>query len=189
VPETYSVPDVYFDVWYYFADDPCGDLGTADPTGDGVVCDLDNAIYDPLLLSSCHRFWIYPDEWFIDDGLQSIRFGFEPLDQKFNKPEIRPLEVGIMPLPLYDYNFNLVNPIIPFLKPTISIWTMNEELIVDGAEMTIGLRHGSYRSNPYIMRYDLDTSSFYKGTYKYRVTIAMPDGSTRVSKNFILTIN
>ena len=189
VPDTYTVPDVYFDVWYYFADDPCGELGTADPTGDGVVCDLDATIYDPLLLSSCHRFWIYPDEWFIDDGLQSIRFGFEPLDQKFNKPEARPLEVGIMPLPLYDYNFNLVNPIIPFLKPTISIWNMSEELIVDEAAMVIAMRHGSYRSNPYVMRYDLNTSSFYKGPYKYRATITMPDGSTRVSKSFIFTIN
>ena len=185
VPETFDVPDVYYDVWYYFADNPCvGDSGTAAATD----CDIDAVAYDSELLSTCHRFWLYPDGWFVDDGLQSIRFGFEPLDQKFHDPEIRPLEVGLMPLPLYDYNFNLVNPIIPYLTPTITIKTMREEKLVDGAAMTIGLRQGSYRSNPWIMRYNLDTSKYLKGTYKYYITLTLPDGSTRVSKSFIFTI-
>jgi hypothetical protein len=177
------VPDVYFDLWYYFPDDPCGQLGTA-----GTECDIDDPQYDDFLLKCCHRFWVYPDEWFCNDGLQSINFGFEPLTQRFHSPEKRPLEVGIMPLPLYDYNFNLVNPMIPFLRPTINIETQNHELLVDDEAARIGVRQGSYRSNPWTIQYDLDTTKFLKGTYRYWLTLALPDGSTRVSKKFIITI-
>jgi hypothetical protein len=180
----FEVPDVYYDVWHYFATDPCGSLGT-----DTDECDIDDDAYSSLLLSCCHRFWVYPDEWFCDDRLQTIRFGFEPLDQRFHSPEVRPLEVGLMPLPLYDYNFNLVNPIIPFLSPTISVETQNGELLVDAEACRIGLRHGSYRSNPWSIQWDLDTSRFYKGTYRYFITLTLPDGSTRVSRKFIFTIS
>jgi len=183
VPSNFSVPDVYFDVWYYFADNPCGDLGTG-PT----ECDIDDPIYQDKLLRCCNRFWIYPEEWFCDNGLQTLRFGFEPLDQRFHQPELRPLEIGIMPLPLYDYNFNLVNPIIPFLQPRITIETQHNELLVDDDVARIGIRQGSYRSNPYVVQYDLDTTKFLKGTYRYRIKLILPNGQTRVSQNFILII-
>ena len=184
IPNDFAVPDVYFDVWYYFADNPCSP-GT-DPTSSD--CDIDSDAYSSQLLSCCHRFWVYPDEWFCNDGLQTVRFGFEPLDQKFHKPEFRPLEIGLMPLPLYDYNFNLVNPLIPYLEPTISIETQNCELLVDKSPCRIGVRQGSYRSNPWVIQYDLDTSGFLKGTYRYWITLTLPDGTTRVSRKFIITI-
>lgn len=183
IPSDFSVPDVYFDVWYYFADNPCGDLGT-NPT----ECDIDDPIYSDRLLKCCNRFWIYPEEWFCENGLQTLRFGFEPLDQRFHQPELRTLEIGIMPLPLYDYNFNLVNPIIPFLQPRITIETQHNELLVDDDMARIGIRQGSYRSNPYVIQYDLDTTKFLKGTYKYRVKLILPNGQTRVSQSFIMTI-
>lgn len=184
IPNDFSVPDVYFDLWYYFAEDPCGELGT-----EGTECDIDDEQYDPLLLKCCHRFWVYPDEWFCNDGLQTVRFGFEPLDQRFHSPEVRPLEIGLMPLPLYDYNFNLVNPLIPFLRPTITMETQHCELLVDNEPARMGIRQGSYRSNPWVIQYDLDTTRFLKGTYRYWITLNLPDGSTRVSRKFILTIS
>jgi len=185
IPEDFVVPDVYFDVWYYFADNPCGEFGTEDISD----CNIDDTSYDSLLLKSCNRFWIYPDEWFVNNSLQTVRFGFEPLDQKFFKPELRPLEVGLMPLPLYDYNFNLVNPMIPFLEPKISIETQHCESIVSDVPARIGVRQGSYRSNPWVVQYDLDTSNYYKGTYRYWITLSLPDGTTRVSRKFIFTVN
>lgn len=183
IPADFAVPDVYFDVWYYFADDPCGALGTA-----GTECDIDNAAYGDLLLKCCHRFWVYPENWFCSDDLQTIRFGFEPLDQKFYSPERRPLEVGLMPLPLYDYNFNLVNPMMPYLRPTIRIETQHNELLVNDGECTIGLRQGNYRSNPYVIQYNLDTTQFLKGTYQYQIKLTLPNGSTRVSRKFIFSV-
>jgi len=184
IPVEFEVPDVYFDVWYYFASNPCGEFGT-----DITACDIDDPNYDSMLIKCCHRFWIYPDEWFCDDRLQTIRFGFEPLDQRFQSPENRTLEVGLMPLPLYDYNFNLVNPIIPFLSPTITIETQNCELLVDDEPCRIGIRQGAYRSNPWVIQYDLDTTRFLKGTYRYFIKLNLPNGSTRVSRKFILTIS
>lgn len=183
IPADFAVPDVYFDVWYYFTEDPCGVLGTA-----GTECDIDSTAYSDLLLKCCHRFWVYPENWFCGDDLQTIRFGFEPLDQRFYSPERRPLEVGLMPLPLYDYNFNLVNPMMPYLKPTIRIETQHNELLANDAECTIGLRQGTYRSNPYVIQYDLDTSNFLKGTYQYQIKLTLPNGTTRVSRKFIFTI-
>jgi hypothetical protein len=184
IPPDFSVPDVYFDVWYYFAINPCGQLGTGTD-----VCDIDDLTYDGMLLRCCHRFWIYPDEWFCDDQLQTIRFGFEPLDQKFQSPENRPLEVGLMPLPLYDYNFNLVNPIIPFLSPTITIETQHCEVLAQDEPCRIGIRQGAFRSNPWVIQYDLNTTRFLKGTYRYSIKLVLPNGSTRVSQKFILTIS
>jgi len=184
IPTDFPVPDVFFDLWYYFADNPCGQLGT-----EGTECDIDDPKYDEFLLKCCHRFWVYPDGWFCNDGLQTVRFGFEPIDQQFNSPEVRPLEVGLMPLPLYDYNFNLVNPLIPFLQPTISIETQNRELLIDNESARMGIRQGSYRSNPWVIQYDLDTSKFLNGTYQYWITLNLPDGSSRVSRKFIITIN
>lgn len=180
VPADAVVPDVYFDVWYFFSTDP-----RTETTG-GSFDELSE--HEDKLISVCNRFWVYPDDWYADGGLETIRFAFEPLDQKFNKPENRALEVGLMPLPLYDYNFNLVAPIIPYLDAKISIKTENDETVVDGAAMTIKLRQGSYRTNPFVLNYILDTSNFYIGTYKYRILITLPDGTTRVSGNFYFTI-
>lgn len=184
IPTDFESPDVYFDVWYYFPEDPCGSLGS-----EGTSCDIDSGLYDSMLIKCCHRFWVYPDEWMCDDKLQTIRFGFEPLDQKFYSPEERPLEVGLMPLPLYDYNYNLVTPMIPFLQPTITIETQNNELLVCDEACRIGIRQGSYRSNPWVVQYDLDTTRFLKGTYRYFIKLKMPNGSTRVSRKFIITIS
>lgn len=184
IPNDAQVPDVYFDVWHFFATDPCGQLGTV-----GTECNIDDPIYDPLQLKACHRFWVYPDEWFTDDRLQTLRFAFEPLDQRFHYPEIRTLEIGLMPLPLYDYNFNLVNPIIPFLQPTISVETQQHELLIDNAVCRIGLRQGSFRANPYVVQYDLNTTEFLKGTYQYQITLRLPNGLTITSRRFIFTVS
>lgn len=179
VPVDWSAPDVYFDIWYWYPDNPCSGGGS---------CDLDDPQLVKQLLSCCNRFWIYPDEWFCTDALQSVRFGFEPLDQRFNTPEVRPLQVGIMPLPLYDYNYNLVAPLIPYLRPTITIQTTNSETLYQDEPMAIKLRQGSFRSNPWVLSYLLDTDKFLKGTYQYKVTMWLPDGTSRTSQSFIFTV-
>jgi hypothetical protein len=178
IPVDFTAPDVYYDVWSYYPTDPCNT----------TTCDLNDSALTSQLSTECHRFWIYPDDWFSADKLQTIRFAFEPLDNKFHTPELRPLEIGIMPLPLYDYNFNLVTPMIPYLNPTITIETRNCELLVDKDPCRIGFRQGSYRSNPYVIAYDIDTNLFLKGTYQYQVCLNLPDGSSRVSQKFIFSI-
>lgn len=178
-----EVPNVYFDVWEYFADDPRPeDCASTDAT----ECDLDD--YASALLKCCHRFWLFPDNWLCSDDLETVNFGFEPLNQRFNSPEKRPLQVGFMPLPLYDYNRALVNPMLPYLQATITVKTRSCELLVDAEEMRIGLRSGSYRNNPYVFKWDLDTTRFLKGTYQYRITVTLPDGSTRVSPDCFFTV-
>lgn len=194
IPQDMAVPDVFFDVWSYIPTNPCEMSEFSDgcvESTDGCIqyADLDSADISGLILQSCNKFWVYSDDWYTQDSLTSIRLGFEPLDQKFNHPEIRPLEIGIMPLPLYDYDFNLVAPILPNLIGTITIETENNEVLVNAAPMTIGLRQGSYRTNPYVFRYMIDTSNFLKGTYRYSVTARLPDGTTRTSKQFALTIS
>lgn len=174
VPSDVIVPDIYFDVWYFFGSNPgANDLSS----------------YANLLEQKCNRFWIYPDNWYVDGGLDTIRLAFEPLDIKFRKPERRPLEIGITPMPLYDYNYNLVAPIIPYSTSSISIWTGNRELVVQNEPCTIKLRQGSYRTNPFVISYNLDTCRLFIGTYRYRVTLTLPDGSTRVSGDFYLTVS
>lgn len=177
VPHDAVVPDVYFDQWYWYSTNP--HIGT--------VTDLSH--YESQLLKQCNRFWVYPDDWYIDGGLQTINLAFEPLNQKYNKPEVRPLEIGLMPLPLYDYDFNLVTPLIPYLNPTISIWTENYEPIITNAVAKTKLRQGSFKSNPFVVSYLLDTSGFFIGTYKYRVTLHLPDGTTRISQDLYFTIS
>lgn len=181
IPSDAVVPDVYFDVWYFWGNDPTSGTGTGGTDG--------YEAYTNSLLTQCNKFWVYPDQWYVDGGLQTLRFGFEPIDIKFNKPEKRPLEVGIMPLPLYDYNYNLVAPLIPHLQYTIDIETENCEAIVEDGDCSLKLRQGAYRSNPWLISYMLDTSLFFIGTYKYRITAHLPDGTTRTSGDFILTIS
>jgi hypothetical protein len=196
VPPDIPVPDVYFDVWTYLPTNPCllqeeygSEAVCLEDTSGCIYPDFDNPIVTGMLLQACNKFWVYSDDWDVSDSLTSIRLGFEPLDQKFNQPEVRPLEIGIMPLPLYDYNFNLVAPILPYLTATITIETEFREVLVTDAPMEIGLRQGSYRSNPYVFRYMVHTDRFLKGTYQYSIVVTLPDGSTRCSKKFILTIS
>lgn len=174
VPKDAVAPDIYFDVWYFFGEHP----STSDSTA-----------AESQLINVQNRFWVYPDKWYADGGLTTIRFDFEPLDIKFRKPEIRPLELGVMPLPLYDFDFNHVSCLLPYLEPTISIFTENCELLVEDEPCTIKIRQGSYRVNPFVISYNLDTSRFLIGTYRYRITVPLPDGTTRVSKDYYLTIH
>lgn len=190
IPTDLVVPDVYLDLWSFIPTNPC------DIAEFAALCDTDNCYPDltadalaDLVLTVCNRFWVYPDDWGANDGLETIQLGFEPLTQKFRQPEQRPLEVGITPLPMYDYNFNLVAPVIPFIQGTVTIKTMNNEILVDEGAMEMGLRQGSYRTNPFVLRYSIDTMVFLIGTYKYRVTATLPDGTSRTSGDFILTIS
>jgi hypothetical protein len=60
--------------------------------------------------------------------------------------------------------------------------------MVDNELMDIGLRQGSYRSNPFVAKYLLDTGRFLSGTYDYFITTQLPDGQTLVSPKYTLTI-
>lgn len=189
VPADAQVPDVYFDLWYYYADNPCNNEGTDVTAGtDGEACDLDSDDVELELLTSCHRFWMYPDGWATTDELSNVEFGFEALNIHFNAPETKMLQVGLMPLPLYDFDYNLIAPLIPYLTATISVETRHGELIIDAEDMTIGIRQGAYRTNPFVLRWLLDTSRFLIGTYRYKVTVTLPDGTTRTSPWAIFTV-
>lgn len=185
VPPEFKAPDVYIDVWYFYPYDPCNPpsyVGTQGTSGTG--CDCNDPIFQDLLVQCCHRFWVYPDSWYCNDNLQCVNFAFEPLSTRFNFPETRCLEIGLMPLPLYSYNRNLVNPIIPYLNPTITIGTQFCDVLVQDGPMEMGLRQGQYRSNPWTVKYNLNTSQFMRGSYWYQIKLTLPDGSTRVSQKF-----
>jgi hypothetical protein len=168
VPTDFDAPEIYFDVWRFIGDDPGG---TVDPD------DEDESTW----ISQCNRFWVYPDNWYVDDELVTFRVGFEALDKHFFKPEVRNLEVGIEPLPLYDFDYNRIIPLIPQLLPQIHIETENGEVLVENDACKMGLRQGSYRTNPFVVQYRIDTDQFLIGTYKYRVTLVFPNGETRTS--------
>ena len=172
VPKSYP-QDIYFDVWRF----------VADPPGSG-----DDITNPDLLQSQANRFWVSPDGWFLDDGLETVRFTFEPMDQKFRKPEKRILEVSIIPQPLYDFNCNQVMPLIPQLCPAIKIETENCELLVDWEPCAIGLRMGAYKDSPFTVQFLLDTSRFLVGTYRYQIMIQLPNGQTRISEKMIFTV-
>ena len=125
----------------------------------------------------------------MDAGLETLRIGFEPIDCKFSRGEVRTLEVGMMPLPLYDFDYNFVAPIIPYLTAKISVSTDQNELLIESDPMRIGLRQGSYRSNPFVLQYTLDTRKLLRGSYKYQVTIILPNGESRVSPAFNLQVS
>lgn len=166
---------IYFDVWRFIGSEP--------EVSNGSVIDFDN---EDLWHSQCNKFWVFPDGWFLDDGLITPRFAFEPQDRIFRKGEIRNLEVGVMPLPLYDFNQNRILPLMPQLCPFITISTENGEILagLERAPCKIGLRQGTYRSNPYVIQCLLDTNNFLKGTYVYRISVDMPNGETRISDPF-----
>lgn len=175
VPDDVEVPDSFIDVWSFVGDELAG--SDFDLT--------DESLWD----ESCGKFFIIASNvWTGDDNLLTVRFGFEPLDLNFTKPEIRQLEVGIMPLPLYDYDWNKIVPLIPHLQATISIETLNGEIVLDAGAMELALRQGSHRTNPFVARRLIDTGTFQIGTYKYYVSLALPNGETRVSQKLHLSI-
>ena len=183
VPTTIGTPDIYFDEWQY--------IPTVPDSWD-TLSDDDKWVYlndESHWQSSCQRFWLYPDSFFVDSGLESIKLGFESIDIKLHQPEIKTIEVGITPLPLYDFDFNFVAPIIPHLRAFISIWTDFNELVIDTKEMNVGIRQGSYRTNPFVLKFKIDSSSLLKGSYKYRTTVCLPNGESRVSPDFFLQIS
>lgn len=176
-------PDIFFDVWSYIPTDPGGSGGTDLTSG---CSELDD---ETLWQSCCNRFWLYPDGFFCDDGLANIKLGFEPTDIKLRQPEKRTIEIGITPLPLYDFDYNRIAPIIPMLNAKITIMTENCEVLVSDAPMSLGLRDGTFRSNPFVAKYLVDTTTFLKGSYKYRVTLDLPNGESRVSPDFVLQVS
>lgn len=176
---------VYYDVWEFVGDpcQPCIDVtNVTDITGS---CDVDSL--SPVL-SKCSQFFVSDQCWNIDDGLRKLNIGFEPLSSRFQQPESRTLEVGITPLPLYDFSAKQINPIIASLDAKITIMTSYNEILVDAEDMCVGLKQGSYRSNPYVLQYLLNTNRFLKGTYKYRIDVNLPNGETRSSPYFNLAI-
>jgi hypothetical protein len=171
-------PDIFFDVWSYIPEEP------------DSASDLDAVLDDETRWQRCcNEFWLLPDGFYCDSGLTNIRFGFEPIDVKFNQPEVRTLEVGLTPLPLYDFEYNKVAPIIPHLRAFITLRTENCELLVDREPMRIGLRQGTYRSNPFVLQYTFDSNRVLKGTYQYQVAVCLPNGESRVSKFFSLQVS
>lgn len=184
VPESgIVVPDIFFDVWSYIPNDP--GIST-DSAGELDISLLDN---EDLYVQCCNEFWLYNDSFFCDSGLSNIRLGFEALDIKFNQPEIRTLEVGVMPLPLYDYDYNKIAPIIPQLSAYFTLQSDNCELLIDKDPMKIGLRQGTYRSNPFVLQYEFDTRRVLKGSYKYQVLVCLPNGESRASPFFNLQVS
>jgi len=173
-------PGCYYDVWGFIGclDAICTDISSID---------WDNEQY---WSKQSNRFFVGDCAWYVDAELSSIRIGFEPIDNRFQHPEVRFLEVGLTPLPLYDYDYKRLASIIPNLHATITFMTQYGycETVIDGEAMQIGLREGSYRSNPYVFRYLLDTKRFLKGTYRYRVDVALPDGQTRSSPLYNVAI-
>jgi len=170
VPETFK-EGIYFDVWRFIGSEPSS------------LTDFD---YDDesLWISQCNKFWVFQDGWFLDDGLITPRFAFEPLDKRFRKGELRNLEVSIMPLPLYDWDQSRIGPIIPQICPYIEVSTEEGE-ILEGLEKfpcKMGLRQGTYRTNPYVVQCNLATSGFLKGSYRYRIILDLPNGENRISE-------
>ena len=177
IPDTFE-PDIYIDDWLFIGDELT--------VSSGSELDFDD---ETLWDSFCNKFWVFSGGgWYVDDGLIVPKFGFEALDREFVRPEIRTLEVGMMPLPLYDYDYNRIAPLIPQLTATISIETANKEVIIDGAACRIGLRQGSFRTNPFVVQYTIDTGTFIMGTYTYFITLTLPNGETRISKPLYFAI-
>lgn len=168
---------IYFDVWRFIG---------AEPESLSAF-DFDD---ESQWLAQCNKFWVFPDGWFLDDGLVTPRFGFEPLDNRFRKGEICNLEVGLMPLPLYDWDQNFIGPMIPQIRPYITVSTNEGEVLVglEKAPCSIGLRQGSFRTNPYVIKCALNTNSFLKGTYSYKIILELPNGEVRISDPFRFTI-
>ena len=191
VPSTFRAPQAYVDVWRFV--DSCDGSGCGTDPGTEPVsppdpCDRFSPTIPANWQSVSNKFFVFPDGVFADDGLVVPRLGFEALDKIFKKPEVRTLEVGMMPLPLYDFDFNRIAPLIPRLRATITIETDANEILIKDAPCRIGIRQGTYRANPFVIQYTLDTNNFLVGTYQYRMTVFLPNGETRVTDPFRLSI-
>ena len=183
VPKTdIIVPNIFFDVWNYIPDNP-GISSSAGITAEETILNDEG-----LWQRCCNEFWLYQEGFVCTDDLTVINFGFEAMNIKFHQPEIRTLEVGLMPLPLYDFDYNKVMPIIPFLKAYITVSTEHHELLVCRAPMKIGLRAGTFRSNPFSLQWLCDTNNFLKGSYNYRIDLTLPNSETRSSPQFTFQI-
>jgi len=194
VPADAVAPEVYIDVWNFHATDPAAQTyppPAYPPPYPAPYCGTYDVLdqYDHALQACCHRFWVYPNNWYCDDKLMSIRFGFEPLCQRFHGGDYRDLEIGLMPLPLYDFDYNLVMPLIPWLTASIHVETRNAEILIQNEVMTVGLRQGTFRTNPFVLRWRLDANRFLIGTYRYRVTINLPNGVVQTSPWFVFSIS
>lgn len=175
VPDSFAAPDTYIDKWFWIGDELTG-----------TDFDINDESYWD---SKCNQFFIVPSNtWYADDGLIIPRIAFEALDKDLVKPSIQTIEVGLMPIPLYDYDYERVAPLMAQLNASISIETLNCESIVTSAPMTIGLRQGTHRSNPFVAQYRVDTNTYLKGTYRYRVSLAMPNGEVKVSPALQFTV-
>ena len=170
-PEDLVPNEIYFDVWHFVGSDP----GTA------------NIDDERLWISQTGMFWLYHDTWIIDDELITKRIGFEPLDKKLRRGEIRTIEVAIHPLPKYDYDFNKIAPIIPQLRPTISIRTSHNELIVNNVPCDIGVRQGHHRNSPFVVQCQIDTRTLVRGTHNYIIQVNIDD-NTIASPKFYFTV-
>lgn len=166
-------PGLYFDVWYFIPTDPGSDGNLDDET---------------IWQKCCNKFWLYEGGFYCSDNLESIQFAFEPLSVRFRKPENRYFEVGVMPTPLYDFDQDAFFPAFLKSTATITIQTLNCEILVQDAPMTIGLRQGHYRSNPFVYKYLLDSTDFLVGTYKARITSNLPDGTVIVSPDMYFEV-
>lgn len=171
VPHNFIPCDAYYDVWSVLGSDPSTD-GIDDPT---------------LWISQTGSFWVHDDTWISDDELRTLRLGFDPLDKKLRRGEQRTIEVAIHPLPLYDYEYNVLAPIIPQLNPTISIETVNCELIVSDAPCKIGLRQGKNRNAPYVVQCFIDTRTLLRGSYAYTIKVNIEDRII-ISPKFYFTV-
>jgi hypothetical protein len=171
VPEDFVTCDQYFDVWSFVGEDP-GTPGVDDTS---------------LWISQYGTFHVYDDVWISDDELRTLKVGFEPLDKRLRRGELRTIEIAIHPLPLYDYNYNVLTPIIPQLSPTITIHTAYDELIVSDSPCLIGVRQGRGRNSPYVIQCLFDTTTLIRGMYRYTVKVMVGD-QTIISPRFYLTI-
>lgn len=174
VPDTFAAPDSYIDKWFFIGD---ALENTEDPE--------DETLWD----SQCNQFFVVAsNSWYLDDGLIVPRIAFEAIDKDIVKPSVQTIEVGLMPIPLYDYDYNRVAPMMAHLVASIRIETLNCEAIVENDPMTIGLRQGTHRSNPFVAQYRLDSSLMLKATYRYWVTLHLPNGETRISPPLQFTV-
>lgn len=178
VPDDFVAPDSYIDQWWFIGDELVDGTTPIDYT--------DETLWD----SQCFKWWLTRSStWYGDDELITPRFEFQQLDKNLTKPEIRTIEVGIIPVPRYDYDYNRIAPLMASLDATITIETINSETVINEAQCTIGLRQGSIRDNPFVIRYRINSGSFIIGTYKYWVTLTLPNGETRSSPAFFLSID
>lgn len=171
IPDDFVPGEIYLDVWHFLGDDP----GTEGPDDES------------LWMSQSGMFWVYDDVWISDDELHTKKLTFEPLDKKLRRGEIRTIEVAIHPIPLYDYDFNKMAPLIPQLEPSITIHTSFDELIVEDSPCKIGIRQGANRNSPFVVQCTVDTRTLLRGTYKYRIKTNIGP-NTIISPIFYFTV-